>query len=158
MVRTLSLFPPMTGGGEGGGFNLLPDDTVFAHSGAQSAGVETEEERRPVLPFNAPSGLLQHLLNVVLLDIDESPDLMPLAVWRCGEGIETVKHLERAPLTDDDRALDNALQFPDVAGPVVFLQGVHGLLGDSLDPFADLLVEFGDKMADQKWNIFLALS
>ena len=39
---------------------------------------------------------------------------------------EAVQYLKSSPLAGDYRPLDDTFQFPHVAGPEVFLQGVEG--------------------------------
>ncbi len=56
---------------------LLPTDTVFAHPGAQRAGVQAQEECRAVFPLDAPVGLLQHLKDMLLLQVGEGFNLLP---------------------------------------------------------------------------------
>ena len=42
---------------------------VFAHPGAQGAGVETKEERSPFLPLDSPTGSLEHLEDVIVFQL-----------------------------------------------------------------------------------------
>src|ERR1035437_310768 len=44
---------------------VLTTDAVSPHSSPQGAGVETNDERRPVFPLDSPTGFLEHLEYVV---------------------------------------------------------------------------------------------
>ena len=54
----------------------MPAEAVFPHPGAKGAGVETQEQRRPVLPLDPPSGFPEHLEGVVLFQLGEGLDLL----------------------------------------------------------------------------------
>src|SRR6185369_11823504 len=107
--------------------DLLTADAVFLHPGAKSAGIETEEQRCPVLAINAPTGFQEHLEDVVVFHIGEGFDVRPCKLLCLPGRIEPVQHLECSPRTGDYCPLDDTFQLPHVAGPMVFLQGVHGL-------------------------------
>jgi hypothetical protein len=53
---------------------LLSSNAQFPHPGAQGAGVETQEECRSVFPLDAPSGLLQHLADMIVFQLGEGFD------------------------------------------------------------------------------------
>ena len=56
------------------------------------------------------------------------------------------------------RSLDEILQLPHIAGPVIGLERFHGLRRDRLDAFLHPLGEFLSKVSDQQGNIFRALT
>ena len=137
--------------------HLLTADAILPDPGAQRAGIETEEHRRPVLPLDAPPGFLEHLENVVLFQSDEGLDVLAGQFPFLAERVEPVHDLERGPLAGDDRPLDDTFQLPHVAGPVVFLEDIHDLFGHGLDLLAHLLVEGADKVLDEQRDVFHAL-
>src|SRR5271167_3159080 len=59
---------------------------------------------------------------------------------------------------EGDSALDRIFQFPDVAGPIVGLQPVHGLRGDTFDGFPHGLAETLEKMPSEERNVLTALA
>src|SRR5207237_8411825 len=60
---------------------------------------------------------------------------------------------ERLRVTQDDRALDDVLQFADVARPVVRLEQVPRPLGDAADPLADALGIAMSEVFDEQGDI-----
>jgi len=56
--------------------SLLTPYAVFAHACAQSTRVETKDNRRPFFSFDAPTGFLQHLEDVALLQIGKIFDVI----------------------------------------------------------------------------------
>ena len=54
---------------------------------------------------------------------------------------------------EDDGALDNVSQFPDVSRPRVDLEQSHGLVRNALDTDVVLAVEFSDEVLNQKRNV-----
>jgi hypothetical protein len=56
----------------------LPPDAVFPHSGAKGAGVETQEQRSPVLPLDSPAGFPEYLEDMIVFQPGEGLDLLPL--------------------------------------------------------------------------------
>src|SRR5438034_7832382 len=61
------------------------------------------------------------------------------------------------PLAEDDAALDNVLQLPDVAGPGVCQKGLHRLRGYLFNSLAQLLGKIQREPAGQQLDIAAAL-
>ena len=59
---------------------FLPPDAELPHPGAKGAGVETKEERGPVLPLDAPLGVLEHLEDVVVFHLVNGLDVRSFRV------------------------------------------------------------------------------
>lgn len=55
---------------------LFAADAVFAHPGAQGAGVETPQKRGAVFPLDPPAGFLQHLEVVVPFQVGQGLDVL----------------------------------------------------------------------------------
>ena len=51
---------------------LFPYNSVFPHTGAKGAGVETKQYRRAVFTLYAPTGFLENLQDVVVFQFDQS--------------------------------------------------------------------------------------
>lgn len=154
--------PPFLEGGVGGIYilnyiPLLPDDAVFPHPGAKGAGIEAKEYCSAFFPLDSPTDLLEYIEDVILFEQGESLDLTTCLFFCLPERIEAVQYLQRIPLADDYRPLDDAFQLTHVAGPAVFLKCTHGLLGDGLYLLADLGVEFGDKIINEQRDVLFAL-
>jgi hypothetical protein len=56
--------------------SLSPYDAVFSHPGAKGAGVQTKEYRCAVFTFDAPTGFLKYLEDVVVFEVEERFDLL----------------------------------------------------------------------------------
>jgi len=61
-----------------------------------------------------------------VLQLNKGIDPLPCRFLRLSDRIEPVHYLERIPLADDYRPLDDAFQFPHVAGPVIVLKVLQG--------------------------------
>src|SRR5262249_47601904 len=66
--------------------------------------------------------------------------------------------VQRGARGEDDRALDDVLQLPDVAGPGVLHQGVHGLGRNGLDLPAHSPGDLVREMADEPGDVVAALA
>ena len=63
-----------------------------------------------------------------------------------------------AVAAEDDAALDDVLEFADVAGPAVEFQDGHALVGDAADADAVLAGKAGHELAGQKGDVLLVLA
>jgi len=68
------------------------------------------------------------------------------------------RNAENAVGGKDDGALDDVLQFADVAGPVVAYEGAHGVGGNRLYVLAHAAAEDFGEMADEERNVFGAFA
>src|SRR6185369_5045287 len=106
----------------------LSGNAVFPHPGSKSAGVETKDSRSPVFTLNAPTGFLENLEDMVLFQFGKGFDVPPCRLL-CLQGyVEPVQDLKCTPLADDYCPLHDTLKLPHIAGPVVFLKDVEGIL------------------------------
>src|SRR6185369_4845459 len=137
--------------------DLLPGDAVFPHSCTKSAGVQTKDSGCSALPFNAPTGFLENLEDVVLFQFGKGFDVPPCRLLRLRGHVEPIQDLKRAPLADYYCPLHDTFKLPHVARPVVFLKEIQGILCHGRYLLADFLVEFGDKMIDEQRDVILAL-
>src|ERR1700679_973544 len=64
------------------------------------------------------------------------------------------RNLELWPFGENDRALDDILQFADVSRPRVADKSVHGIGGNRLDLLLHVSGEMLRKVSHEKWNIF----
>ena len=58
----------------------------------------------------------------------------------------------------NDRPLDGVFEFPDIAGPAVFEQHVHGQRGEPLDGLAVSAGIFFKEVLGQQRNVFLPVA
>ena len=72
---------------------LHPSYSVFAHPGAKRAGVEIKKYRCPVFSLDSPTGFLENMEDVVLLQIGEGFDILPIQFSRLPERIKLVQNL-----------------------------------------------------------------
>jgi len=105
----------------------------------------------------APAGFLEHLHYMVALHFDKGFYASFWWFFSLLEGIKTVKYLQWCTLGRDNRKFNYAFQFTNVAGPVVFLKGVQGVPWHGFYLPAYFLVELGDKMIDQQWDVVSTL-
>jgi len=72
---------------------LLAVDVQLPHPGAKRAGVEPEEFRRAIFPFDSASGFLEHHLDVVVFQLVYGFDVLPGRLLALPGGIKAVQHL-----------------------------------------------------------------
>src|SRR5262249_40440232 len=72
---------------------------------------------------------------------------------RLADGDEILVELENGPLAEDDGALHDVLELPDVTGPAVARQASHGFRRDRADALAELLHKPGQEERHQLGNV-----
>lgn len=90
-----------------------------------------------------------------------SSDEMTGGLSTRGRGKKIVRqmaHLDGALFADQVHgALDDMLQFPDIAGPGIMLKPLHHLPGNRFDLLAEQMVELADEMTGQNLHIIRPL-
>src|SRR5262245_32835626 len=109
-------------------------DPELAHAGFERGPLEPEDIRGSFLTTDAPAHPLENRPDVIPLHLLESRghDRSRLR----GGRRELVVQLDPAPRREDDGALDDVLELPDVSRPVIRRELAHGLLADRLDGLA----------------------
>ena len=118
-------------------------DAQLVHAGAQRARAQAQDLRGAGRPFDAPSGALKDLADVIAFDVDERSE--PAALSRHFLDVQRLadepREIERAFARDHEGALNHVLQLTDVARPVVALEGLEGAGRDALDRLFQLPAE-----------------
>src|SRR5690606_29017451 len=87
----------------------------------------------------------------------DGPDGL-FAAGGAGEDLWEIMRLEEGAVGQDDGAIDGVFQLPDIAGPVIAGEQVHGMGRDAQNALAGFGGAAGDEMLDEAREVFHALA
>src|SRR6266545_8335396 len=111
----------------------LPRDAELLQATQQRRASEAEARRGAMWPADHPLGVLQDPEDVLAFDLFEGP-----GAGRRSWGRPALRQLVQCQTQDrtwgqDDGPLDDILEFPHVARPVIVREGRHCFGGDGVD-------------------------
>ena len=131
-------------------------DSKFAHAVNQGRARQAETSRSAGAAADHPFGFPQHIRDVRAFYFSKRPK-------RCGRlfrrlelkvGMHQAQHTAG---THYNGALDEILQFPDIAWPRQILQHLHGFVGNNVDRLTETLGEYPNKVSRQQRDVFPSL-
>ena len=100
-------------------------DPQLLHPGPQGAPVKPEDLGRAVFTTHLPAGFLKDSDNIVPLHIAQGLEGFRRSCMV--NPVELFRQPQFAIGRSDNRPFNNVLQFPDIAGPGIALQGFYDL-------------------------------
>src|SRR4051812_5217582 len=131
-------------------------DPQFRHPRAQGAGLEAKDLRGAFPALELPVARLQHLDDVIALEVDERGKRAGVIAGR-PVGTKDVAQTERRPVRNQDCLLEDVLQLANVARPVVRLQRLDRCAGKLQHRAAHLLAEVDDERMRERRDVLAAL-
>src|SRR5579875_1864935 len=130
------------------GLPARPGQPQLSHAELQRGTVLTEARSSTVHSTHHPMGLFKNSLNVPSLGFFKRIVQLGSGVGRPAFQVGK-RYVERRSFGKNHGALDDVLQFTNVAWPVVLGQRVHGLCRNRANVFVHLARELLSEMTDQ---------
>jgi len=129
---------------------LWLEDAKFSHSGPQRTAVEPKDLGRPVFSADFPLSLLEDSHNMFALNRFErflrSRYILLLS-------LQFIHQAQLGSRGVDHRTFEDVFQLPDIAGPVIILQGIPDSRRNDLNGLAHSLGDLFDVKIHKKWNV-----
>src|SRR6266853_121473 len=130
-------------------------DAELFHAGFQGGRLHAQEPGRTAVPADSPARPLEHRQDVFAFNLFEGLGL-PLGrdgarAWKPSAEIHV------RPLAENQCALDDILEFPDVPGPQIGPQTLQRRRQDARDTLPQPPTILLGEVPDQEWNVLRSL-